>query len=117
MTEQLKTYEVQLEGRVNFTCRVKAKSKRDAISEAYSDVDTINKNSEIYVDWYYDTDEDEVEEIDLLQEKLQRQAFRYHMNKRKELGEEEYRKNVSKINQEVKELFGFGGTKWVAFMK
>ena len=63
LTEDMKTYEVPLEGKVFYEVEVIAQSKEEAIQMAYKQAREDNLKNEIYVNFYFDTEVDDFEEV------------------------------------------------------
>ena len=60
---KMKTYEVPLEGKVFYEVEVIAQSKEEAIQMAYKQAREDNLKNEIYVNFYFDTEVDDFEEV------------------------------------------------------
>ena len=58
------TYDVKMEGRVFHTERVEANSPEEAIKKAYTNIDDVNVKEKIYTHFDFDTEVDDVEEVD-----------------------------------------------------
>ena len=59
----MKTYRVPVRGHINTWTDVQANSEEEAIELSYKEMD--NDTSKFGINFYYDTEKDEVEEVDV----------------------------------------------------
>lgn len=83
----MKTYRVPIRGDLNTWIDVKANSEEEAIELSYKEMD--NDTSKFGINFYYDTEEDEVEEVDVEAEEREYEEMKKLIEEHRRLKERE----------------------------